>query len=65
MPNEASAYIEAADGILLEQLDYRDAAMAQLLLAEAQVHAIKAVAAAVDRLAATLEKLLAQGPLGG
>jgi hypothetical protein len=58
MPSEASAHIEAADGILLEQLDYRDAAMARLLLAEAQVHAINAVAAAVDRLAATLENLL-------
>jgi hypothetical protein len=58
MPSEASAHIEAADGILLEQLDYRDAGMARLLLAEAQVHAINAVAAAVDRLAATLENLL-------
>lgn len=57
MPSEASAYIQAADAILLEQLDYRESTMAHMLLAEAQVHATKAVAAAVDRLAEALENL--------
>ncbi len=57
MPSEASAYIQAADAILLEQLDYRESTMAHMLLAEAQVHVTKAVAAAVDRLAEALENL--------
>lgn len=57
MPSDSRAHIEAADAILLEQLDYREATTAHLLLTEAQVHATKAVAAAVDRLAAALENL--------
>ena len=57
MPSEASVDIQAADAILLEQLDHRESTMAHLLLAEARLHATKAVAAAEDRLAEALENV--------
>jgi hypothetical protein len=58
--SHAENYIQSADKILIEDLDYYhdpDAEKARLQLAEAQVRATQAVAAAVDRLAEALENL--------
>ena len=58
--SRAEDYIGSADRILNEQLDYYhdpDTEKARLQIAEAQVHATAAVAAAVDRLAEAIENL--------
>ena len=58
--SRAEDYIGSADQILNEQLDYYhdpDTEKARLQIAEAQVHATAAVAAAVDRLAEAIENL--------
>ncbi len=57
MTSHTDAYITSADVILIEQLDYKEPEIARIQVAQAQVHAIKAVAAALDRLAEAVENL--------